>query len=427
MSQRFAGSRMLGERRRRRLAAEFDEGSVPTVVVPAETEPSSAAPTERRDPRRSTAELPLRKFISPRVWKHWAIGCLGALAGVGILAGAMDGTQSAAAIGTNLSRFLSPPEAGLATFGGSVLLLLSAQLALLIRWVRSQSVNDFGGQYRVWSWAAFVWFLFAFIVGTAAHRAAGELALAAWGAAIWQPELLCWLLPAALIGSVQFEFLHRDMCGCRSSLIMLRLAALCYLAAAFFSMPLLPGDPSSWNGLLPVGTSLYGHLCVFLSMSLHARHVIYVTADPPRPRSIRTNASHVKIAPAKPDACRTKGESRSAVTEPVPGELAVTECAAAECEDTEHAATEFVGASPDTTESRADHRDNDDPRTRITASAEPIRANSPAQPATKQSNDNGRRLRVDSSVSSPDLKGLSKRERRKLRKQRRDQQRSAQV
>ena len=174
----FAGSRSLDERRRRRLATDAE-----TVAFEAATEPAPRrlTPPKVKRRRRGPAHFPLRKVISIRYWKLAAVIFLATLAGAGALAGGWAAATHREQLGPGFVLFFRLDAARLIRGFAAVGLLLAGQLALLISWVRSQSLQDFNGRYRGWVVCAILAFLGTMALETqltAAWSADGNLALA---------------------------------------------------------------------------------------------------------------------------------------------------------------------------------------------------------------------------------------------------------
>ena len=165
----------------------------------------------------------------------------------------------------------------------ALLLILAGQYALLIYWARSHSTEDFGGRFRLWNWVALTWFTYAFCLSTEGHLAWTQSVL--WflhGRHIEVPRL-CWLIPAAAVGGEFLWLLHRDMRNSRLSAPMLWLAAAVCLTAGV--LPLVPN--ATVNALVGPALIMGGPLCLFVSMLLHARHVVHLSAEPPPLRRFR--------------------------------------------------------------------------------------------------------------------------------------------
>ncbi|HTI49413.1 MAG TPA: hypothetical protein VL475_00625, partial [Planctomycetaceae bacterium] len=285
MEARFAGSQRLGDRRRRRLAVETDDtpgsdaaGAELPAIDGFRRTAHPVPPETTRDP----IALPLEGLIPVQWWKY-ALGALGGLlAGGGILAAGWYEPLWAKVAGQGITRLFSLREAPVAAWYSGLLLNLSAQLALLIWWGRSRSLKDFDGRYRFWTRTAGLWLLFSFCAVTGAHRAWSETVLRFAPPGVPQIESLPWLVPAAIVGLGFLVALNRELSGCRASRALLFVAALCYVAAGGLHLPLRLPLAGRVRELTLLGTALLGHLSLFLSMWLHARHVLYCTPDPSR-------------------------------------------------------------------------------------------------------------------------------------------------
>jgi hypothetical protein len=283
MEARFAGSQRLGDRRRRRLAVETEDGIDPALTVgelPAADGSGrmvhSAAPEATREP----IALPLERLIPVQWWKY-ALGALaGLLVGGAILTASWYEALGARLVGPGVTRLFALPGAPAAAWFSGLLLNLSAQLALIIWWGRSRSLKDFDGRYRLWTRTAGAWLLLSFCAVTGAHRAWNETVLRLVPAGVLPVESLPWLVPAAIVGLGILVALNREMSGCRASRVLMLCAALCYVASGSLHLPLRIPIASRVRELALAGAAMLGHLCVFLSMWLHARHVLHCTPDP---------------------------------------------------------------------------------------------------------------------------------------------------
>ena len=195
MAAQFAGSRSLDERRRRRLATESDEAAPETIVAPMpRRSPAAKVPVKQRGP----SHFPLRKAISSRLWKHAGLGLLGLGLSVGILAGGFAAQTHPARLGPGLTWFLDLSTARLVRWYVSSAVFLASQLALLVWWLRSQSLQDFKGGYRGWACCAVLGFLAAFAIQTDAFRAWGVTVDWLWHVDLRHKQTLSWLVPVFL-------------------------------------------------------------------------------------------------------------------------------------------------------------------------------------------------------------------------------------
>lgn len=282
MAASIVGSRSLDERRRRRLASEADDAGAAT---------GGSGKKARRKKGKTDAELrgtrlPLRKIISKRRWKIYALGLLLLLPVAGVLIGALRLEYVSRVAGPAVARLLDPSEDRLGRAWGSFMLLISSELCVLIWWVRSHSPSDFGGRFGVWLWGAAACFLFSACVATDAHLFFSSTVL--YFRLVHFPqlgaentEILCWLAPAAVFGIGLIRSLHLDMRRCWSSVLILWLAVFAWLGSAFVQSQTQWTTDLPRRELLSLGGALVGHVLLVLSFLLHARFVLYETSAPP--------------------------------------------------------------------------------------------------------------------------------------------------
>jgi hypothetical protein len=190
----FAGSRSLDERRRRRLATESDEAHAETPTTPLPRRVSAVkSPAKSRGP----GHFPLRKVISARLWKHSAIGLGGSLLAGGIVLGGWAAQVHSDRLGPGFAWLFDLSAAHLVRWYVSTAIFLTSQLALLIWWLRSQSLQDFKGGYRGWAGCAAIGLFAAFAIQTNALRAWTETAHWLWHID-GKRQSLSWLGPVAL-------------------------------------------------------------------------------------------------------------------------------------------------------------------------------------------------------------------------------------
>ena len=232
-----------------------------------------------------------------------------------------------------------------------------------------------------------IWFLFGFAVATDAHLAASEVILWFWKTDLWQKQTLCWLIPAGVVGIVLNWALQRDMRDCWTSLTMLRLAALLCLLSASMTLNLrIPVGQPAYD-LLRIGVGMAAHLCVFLSMLFHSRFVIYQSAEPPelRPGRFRYRLSRF-LSGKKADESEASVDVATPTTDP-------NELEESSQREVEVAVSNDLSEITDRTQSQGRHSET-------------------------------KRFDASPPIDKEQLKGLSKRERRKLRKQWREHQRA---
>ena len=286
MAASFAGSRSLDERRRRRIAGEWKSEDVPVgISTPVETSESVIESAQRPAAAPSHHHLPLRRVISPRLWKHCGIAAFVLLLGVLVFWAGFETERIGRTAGPAAARLVSFERNRLLKFYGAVLIAAASQLALLIWWVRSKSHTDFSGRFSIWRWAAAV----GLVVSTGLLL---ELDVVCSRTLIWllkidfvHCETLCWLAPLIGCGSVLIRDLLIDMRNCRASISLLWMAIVGWASSIVI---LLGGDVLGVDqNLRPVIVSVcatVGHYCLFVSLLLHARSVIFISAEPPQLR-----------------------------------------------------------------------------------------------------------------------------------------------
>lgn len=282
----FAGADRAGERRRRRLAVEAEGSESTDSRNPGAGDPLERffAATGKEAVGLSPRDCPIINVISTQAWKHWVMGALGLSAGIGLLIAGYTHPQWAGNLGPGIPRLFKLSSSPVLAWANSSLLLIAAQIALLILWARSRSLRDFDGRYRIWGWAAATWLLLSFSVTTQAHQAWSETILfyfpwRAPGAVLW-----CWLVPASIWGWALALRLEQDMREDRYGYWVFLAACLWDLTCVgllcqreFWPQYLTP----AFNQLFLAGAQFIGSLTLLLGMSLHARHVLYFSAEPP--------------------------------------------------------------------------------------------------------------------------------------------------
>jgi hypothetical protein len=177
-------------------------------------------------------------------------------------------------------RLLVPPSAQLVTGLGTVALGLAGQLALLIGWGRSRSLVDYAGQYRIWTRAGLACWLFAGVSRLGLHSDWRDWALTQNWPRFWNDTQLLVLLPTVWAGASLGAGLRREVARCQPSRTLLMMATTLYLTV----VALLLGSGSSLSTahrLLAIQNGmLAAHLTLLLCFWIHARHVLYVSCDP---------------------------------------------------------------------------------------------------------------------------------------------------
>jgi hypothetical protein len=411
MAGSFAGSKSLGERRRRRLAADVDPIEANLAAVEFEADQDfldDATPDEPATPR-----FPLQKLISSQPWKHWAIGLIASLVGVALLW--LTHTVSVAAGQGNPGsvRLFDPAAGSMLPFFNSVLLFVSGQLALLVFWARSQSQRDFQGRYEIWAWMAGACFLFAGGLATDAHTAWSETVGWLWKLQFWKKDVLCWLAPTIVVALAISKPLRVDFRSCRTTSILLHLTAACWaMATTLTFQPALLAD-ATLATVVSASLLVAGNVLLLTGMLHHARYVIYVNAEPSPLRP-----SWLTVIVRKMFAVMTRRKTHSVAPE-----------TAESVETRDDPKLESVTAAQSVVETEQEPVNDKPLETGIPAetAAEEWQTEAEEEAEAEDSRAKAQQSiqrRVDPSIDPDELKGLSKKERRRLRKQRRDAQRT---
>lgn len=459
MATGFAGSRSMDERRRRRLASENSESL-------DNSNDDSDNPLLARTHRYAAGQFPLRTRIFPRRWKLGLYYVPVLLCFAGLIAADFYRDQLVPA-GTALSGFLSLKESPLLPLLGGGLLFVTGQTALLIAALRTQSMHDFSGRYRLWKWIACGLFAFALCLTTQLHtiwaQTVIDMQLFDWGP---HTQLLAWLLPTLVAGLSIAVMTSLEMRGDRAGLNMLILAGAAYVLSLTFQFTenLIPGE--TWHHLIDAGLFYFASWCLFTSLLLHTHHLLYRSVDLPEKapsrlknvtsgyfyrRRLKRKAKRVAKALRRKASLLEKEQARKERAEKQQAEKERLEQEQAEAdklkaERAAEAAEKKIAAKKAAEEKAAEkaaeksakkeaaRKKKSPPVEKVESKPEPPveeppqeappEKPAPAQPRSrKNAKEAPKKTRVDLNHDPELLKGLSKRERRKLQKQWREEER----
>ena len=418
MATQFVGARWLDERRRRRLAVEGGADEMSDATAEIEGEDESGAETRPIVP----AALSIRSIVPRSGWSVLAWSLL--------LLGVCDAVIAAAWFQQSVPERLQGPyklvfglnSAMAATWLAGALLVVAAQMSLVIGWVRGHCLTDFDGHYRAWTRVAISWLVIAGVVGTGAHQSMAQMLLVQFGfETLWQREILAWLLPLGVLVASVAWVMDAELKTSRTARLLMWLSAsaaagglLLMLEPTVIDAGLLERFPGLVAFLkLAAMVSAPGLLVV--SMGVFLRHVVHVSAEPAPRRKWKRKVKKKRVT-------KSEGDEADDVSEESPEEEAVEgaveeeeeeeeeeeygagydEYSVEEVEEVGHGYAEYEDDTQHA--SHASYGSDDDAQYRIDEA------------------DSGSEL--GGGFPDPDaLKGLSKRERRRLRKQWREQQR----
>lgn len=476
MSATLTGSRAADGRRRRRLAVAGDGSDTDT----AENE----AARTTAGLRSRLAELPSASPWLPRApWKCISI-VVGFWLILLTLGGALF---RASELPSPLAKLLVPlttgPQPKLLVYGETVLWLLAAELAGLVGWYRSHSQLDFRGRYRLWGAVVVVLALASAMAGTGLHGLIAEQLAPMVPQLRYKPAILLWWGPALLVGVIAAGLVDRDIRRCRSALWLFRLAVTVHLAVA--AGVLMDSELSCEAWYVPAMVAGRWLACGLLVTALWRQglYVAYVCADPPE-RTVRAASTGFglwawlarrwwkRAEPVEEPAPRRRRKKADAAEESEEGTTrrrrkttgtrtrkttrtrprktsVVEEDATDEVTDDEEASSDssweeaVVDTETSAVEQQSEEEGWDDELARLEALTRPDPAPAPTsrndnkrpqrrpdpepEAEAEQDDDSGEddaRYRVDAGHSDGDMyKGLSKRQRREMKKQQRDQER----
>lgn len=403
MSGGFAGAKSVDARRRRRLAGVAD--APPQVAVDFEL--IADLLPEKPPAGQKTHALHLLWLIPTQRWKIGLVGVIGALLifGLGDLAGRVNQAGFAWA---DAGRHLFAVETGtLPRLLQTLILFATAQLALTIRRERQQSIYDFGGKYRCWSVVSGTCCLLGLLIGCDASFALAHTTfpLGPWTFDLSSP----WTWHALIGGGWSFVaiLIWHELKRCRESLVLFLCSAALLGASVWIAeFRHLQADvsPSLLAGLI-IGTALGAPWSLFLSLWFHARFVIYVSADPPAQKEKRMSTSRSPgiISRLAGMLWPFRKKSTSIENLPLENEMTIPETLP-------NSATPFEkNESVGTHDARIDDGHDEDER--------PSRNTRGRKKKRRQTPD-------EAPIDKAMLKGLSKKERNRIRQQWREELRS---
>ncbi|HLQ47202.1 MAG TPA: hypothetical protein VK137_20830 [Planctomycetaceae bacterium] len=233
------------------------------------------------EPSRLTVSLP--HLVPSRLWKNWAAGGVALAALAGLLVAWLFAEEASAA-GSPLGDMISPLADRLLRGTGAATWWFAGQLSCLAWWVRSRSRVDYAGRFHAWGWLAAGFFAAAALCLTDAHQLIARLvawAVAGHTTAAAAGTTAFWLLPSLVTGMALWGTLGSELRDCVASRLLHALAGLAGLLLV--GVELWVTRSSSSLQLEFVSRLTLGVLqwCNLMTVLLHVRHVVHVTADPP--------------------------------------------------------------------------------------------------------------------------------------------------
>ena len=260
------------DRRRRLLTEEANasaEGSSSADSGPVQ-------PAQRfHDAAQLDQQARVTDFIPTRRWVLLALFTLG-LVFIGALEAGYALVVGAASIAgaPRLSVLDLAGPSSLANWFGSILLLKTGVTALVIFALRRHRLDDYRGRYRLWLWAAIAWFVMSIDEVTGLHDDFQSImgSLTKWHGP--GSDYAWWLGTWAVVVTVLSVRLWFEMRRCVPAILALSTALLLWCIPLALRLGWTPsiGFPIV---MLSVGAKLLGHLFLWLTTSIYARHVIF--------------------------------------------------------------------------------------------------------------------------------------------------------
>jgi hypothetical protein len=264
MNSDFAGSSSHDDRRRRRLLSEqtVSDENAAVIFMPGQIESS-------RNHR-----YPVKRIIHYRAWKIWMTAVLLLVCGGGLLYGAW--AERDRDLGTGFSFVFNAETGRIFPVAAAGLLFLCGQLSWLIGWARSRSLTDYGGRFRVWRYIGLFLFASAFGVLIGADRVLNETLAFANVRMPWNEVGWNWLIPTGGVWLILLWFCDREMR--RSKLGRIHLWCAVGFLTGGLGLPFI--SQLAPHVLVVRGLILGGLIGLMMSLMWFARHVFYISAEP---------------------------------------------------------------------------------------------------------------------------------------------------
>jgi hypothetical protein len=227
------------------------------------------------------------------------------------------------ALGQTNFRIAQLPAIHLGTPGSaacwlsSVLLLAAAMYGVLIYLIRRHRQDDYRGRYRMWCWVVIA-LVVASIDQVADLQGTVRAAALQWaGIPDYADAMLIWTGAVAVVVGALGIWLAVEMRACRLALGAFTLAMACYTMTAIIRLGWLWADASVFRTMIVSGLTLSGHVAVFTTTCLYARHVHRdatapggLEETPPR----RRRRAKIAAPTADPAASPTEAAAESTAT-----------------------------------------------------------------------------------------------------------------
>ncbi len=278
MGVKFAGSRSIDERRRRRLAGENEISS-----PPGSTAMPKAGFWNQQRTREEAVQSPITPLASLipasrlRIWLLCA-----AVPFVGLLL-VLISQHRYLISDLRLRTIFDLQQGHLWRFVRGILFLGAAGLCWLVSWFRSASDRDFEGCYKSWYFSGWIFLAFGFVAGSDAHLVFAQIV--GDYTQLHQPFLrtLFWAVPMAALLLEPMRCFTLEMWNCRRSCFMLALCSLSALVYLEMKVPSSEGPEiftADSSQIIAMIASILSPSLLFSALLSQVYYVMHVSSDP---------------------------------------------------------------------------------------------------------------------------------------------------
>lgn len=157
---------------------------------------------------------------------------------------------------------------------GSLLLLATSAMAVLVFMVRRHRIDDYQGRYRIWLWAAAACFLMAADQATNLRDGFRQLMVAWTTTPLMGDGSLWWVMVYVVATAAVGSRLLIDMRSSPFSVATLALAVLTHTAVVAACLGWIPLPDGGCNVMLRAGGEMTGNLLLLVAITVFARHVL---------------------------------------------------------------------------------------------------------------------------------------------------------
>lgn len=165
-------------------------------------------------------------------------------------------------------------EGSLGAWFSSVQLLGASLLSLLILSVRRQKADDYHGRYRVWFWAALLFFVMSVDEAASLHEGFKEMMAHLTGQRLAGDGSLWWAIAYVLVGGPIGLRVLLDVRRSRAAVTCMVLTALLYVLAVAVQLQWIMPQRGALGVMVEEGLEMTANLTLLLGLTLYARFAI---------------------------------------------------------------------------------------------------------------------------------------------------------